>query len=112
MTDRRLHSRHPIPGEQPGEVTIIEPVRVIEIGHGGASVEVTAALMPECLHDFRLLLSDRPVVVKGRIAHCRVQDVEDERVIYRAGIAFVATTPHAQGAIDAYIAQLEASRRR
>ena len=42
--------------------------------------KVTKPLTPESIHDFRLLLSGAAIVLKGRIAHCRLHEVEPERV--------------------------------
>jgi hypothetical protein len=67
-------------------------------------------LAPESLHDFRFFLVDRSVVVKGRIAHCRIGDVEHDRVTYRAGIEFVEPSAHVREAVDAYIARLREAR--
>jgi hypothetical protein len=110
MSDRRAEPRHPIPGELPGEVTIIEPLRLIEISGGGAKIEVETPLVPESLHAFRFRLPERPVVVTARIVYCRITDLTSEAIVYCAGIEFTAVPPHVKEAIAAYIDRLEAAR--
>jgi hypothetical protein len=104
-------TRHAISGELPGEVTIIEPVRVLEISQHGTMVEVDVRLALESLHEFRLDLSECVVIVKGRIVHCELHELEPERVIYRAGIEFIETSLHVYEAIAEFIRRVEAARR-
>src|SRR6266508_2733827 len=76
-------------GELRGEVTIFQPIAIKEISRGGAQVETSFPLQVDSLHDFRLSLGDRSVVVKGRVAHCRISDVDQELVVYRSGVEFI-----------------------
>jgi len=73
--ERREECRVPILGELRGEVMVFQPVIVIQISRGGAQVETTFRLRLDSLHDFRLSLGDRSIVVKGRIVHCAIADV-------------------------------------
>ncbi len=52
-------------------------------------IETAFPLQLDSLHDFRLSLGDRSVVVKGRIVHCSISDVDQEVVVYRSGIEFI-----------------------
>jgi len=90
---------------------VYQPVTASQISRGGAQVETTFRLQLDSLHDFRLTLGDRSVVVKGRIVHCSIADVEEEQVAYRAGVEFVEPSEHAQLAIEEFLKALEASRR-
>ena len=58
-------------GELHGEVMVFEPMAIREISRGGMQIETAFPLQPDSLHDFRLSLGDRSVVIKGRIVHCR-----------------------------------------
>jgi len=53
---------------------------VTEVATGGAQIETAFPMQLDSLHDIRLTLGNRSVVVKARIAHCRISDVEEERV--------------------------------
>jgi PilZ domain len=87
--DKRDTERIQILGELHGEVMIFQPVAIKEISRRGAQVETSFPLQLDSLHDFRLTLADRSVVVKGRVAHCSISDVDAELVVYRSGIEFV-----------------------
>jgi hypothetical protein len=76
--DNRDSERIEILGDLHGEVMIFQPMAIKEISHGGAQIETGLALQVDSLHDFRLTLGERSVVVKGRRRHCRISDVEQE----------------------------------
>lgn len=109
--ERRDGPRVPILGELRGEVMVFEPMTVSQISRGGVQVETTFRLQLDSLHDFRLTLGDRSIVVKGRIVHCTIADVEEEHLAYRAGVEFVEPSEHALQAIDQFLTALEASRK-
>lgn len=98
-------------GELLGEVTILEPMAIKEIGHGGAQVETGFPLQLNSLHDFKLTLGDRSVVVKGRVAHCSIAEVEHEIVVYRTGIEFIELSERVQGVINGFIDAIRDGRR-
>jgi hypothetical protein len=87
--DKRDTERIQILGELRGEVMIFQPVAIKEISRRGAQVETAFPLQLDSLHDFRLTLGDRSVVLKGRVAHCSISDVDHELVVYRSGIEFI-----------------------
>jgi hypothetical protein len=87
--ETRDTERMPILGELHGEVMVFQPTIIREISRGGAQVDTGFPLQVDSLHEFRLTLGDRSVVVKARIAHCSIKDVDQEVVTYRAGIEFV-----------------------
>ena len=89
IEDKRSEERYLILGELHGEVTVVLPVVLREISRGGAQIETSVPLQLNSLHQFRFVLGDRSVVVKGRVAHCRVTDVDDQGTTYRAGIEFI-----------------------
>lgn len=102
MTDKRDNARVPVP-RVTGEVMIYQPMTVLDIGARGAQVETEFQLQLEALHDFRLSLGSRSVVVKGRIVHCQIGELHEGSVTYRTGIEFVEPSPHAQDAIEAFV---------
>ena len=88
-TTSATRERLEILGELHGEVMVFQPMAIKEISRGGAQVETGFPLQLDSLHDFRLTLGDRSVVVKGRVVHCSISDVDQELVLYRSGIEFV-----------------------
>jgi c-di-GMP-binding flagellar brake protein YcgR len=109
--DKRDTNRTQILGELHGEVKVYAPMSIKEISRGGAQVETSFPLQLDSLHEFRLTLGDRSVVVKGRIAHCRISDMDQEQVIYRAGIEFIELSDRVQAAILEFIDAINAGRR-
>src|SRR5215467_14067925 len=99
-SDKRDSDRILILGELRGEVMVFQPVAVKEISRGGAQVETGFPLQLDSLHEFRLTLGDRSVVVKGRVAHCSITDVDQEVVLYRSGLEFIEPSDHVYGVIS------------
>jgi hypothetical protein len=108
---RRTH-RIEILGELQGEVMVYEPMAITEISRAGAQIETSYPLQIDSLHDFRLVLGERSVVVKARIVHARVVEVEDRATIYRAGIQFVAPSERIIEAIGDFMDEIVAGRAR
>src|SRR3954451_1402406 len=86
---RRDSERIQILGELPGAASVQQAIFVKELSRGGAQIETSFPLQLNSIHEFRLSLGSLTVVVKGRVAHCRIEDVDPESVIYRAGVEFV-----------------------
>src|SRR5438046_4046307 len=104
--DKRDTERVQILGELRGEITVFQPMAIKEISRGGAQIETGFALQVDSLHDFRLTLGDRSVVVKGRVAHSHISDVEEELILYRSGIEFIEPTDNVLGVIGAFVAAI------
>jgi hypothetical protein len=51
------------------------------------------------------------VVVKGRVVHCSIVDVEQELVVYKAGIEFVEPPDRVASAIGDFIEAVTTGRR-
>jgi hypothetical protein len=111
IDDKRDTDRIPILGELHGEVKVYAPISIKEISRGGAQIETTFPLQVDSLHEFRLTLGDRSVVVKGRIAHCRISDVDQELVTYRAGLEFIELSDRVHEAILEFMEAIRAGRR-
>ena len=93
---KREAERVLIPGQVTGEVTVYEPMTIFDLSDRGALVETS-------LHDFRLSLGTRSVIVKGRIAHCQIGELSEGTVLYRSGVEFVEASEHATAAIHAFV---------
>lgn len=104
MTDeKRDAERIPIPGQVNGEVTVFQPMTILDMSERGAQIETTVPLHLDSLHDFRLSLGDRSVVVKGRIVHCQIGDLLEGSVHYRTGVEFIEPSEHARAAIRTFV---------
>jgi hypothetical protein len=108
----RRTQRIEILGELQGEVMVYEPMAITEISRGGAQIETAFALQIDSLHDFRLVLADRSIVVKARIVHAHVAEVEGHETIFRAGIEFVEPSERIVEAIGEFMDAIVASRAR
>ena len=51
------------------------------------------------------------VVLKGRVAHCSISDVEQEVVHYRSGVEFIDPPERIRGVIVEFIGAIKAGRR-
>ncbi len=65
-----------------GEVMVFQPMTIKEVSLRGALVETRFALNLNSLHDLRIELGERSVVVKGRVVHSQIADVEDDVLVY------------------------------
>jgi len=106
----RRSERIEILGELLGEVMVYEPMAVTEISRAGAQIETAFPLQIDSLHDFRLVLGDRSIVVKGRVVHEHVCDLEEGTTIYRAGIEFVEPPARVEEAIGEFMDTIVAGR--
>jgi len=109
--DKRDTDRIEILGELNGEVMVFQPMTIKEISHGGAQVETAFPLHLDSLHEFRLTLGDRSIVIKGRVAHCSISDVEQEGVYYRSGIEFIEPSERVSSVIIDFIEAIKTGRR-
>ena len=109
--DKRDAERIQILGEFHGEVMVFQPITIKEISLGGTQVETRFPLQLDSLHDFRLTLGGRSVVIKGRVAHCSISDVDQEMVVYRSGIEFVDPPERVYSVIAEFIEAIMGGRR-
>jgi hypothetical protein len=110
-SDKRDTERLEILGELHGEVMIFQPMAIKEISHGGAQVETGFPLQLDSLHDFRLTLGERSVVIKGRVAHCSISDVDQDVVLYRSGIEFIEPPDRVASVVSEFIGAVKNGRR-
>ena len=101
---KREAERVPITGQVTGEVTVFQPMTIVNMSEKGMAIESSSALHNDSLHDFRLSLNERSVIVKGRIAYCQIGDLRDGGVLYKCGIEFIQIAPHVQAAINDFVA--------
>jgi hypothetical protein len=109
--EKRDRERVEILGELHGEVMVFQPLSIKEISQGGCLVETAFPLHLNSLHDIRLTLGGRSVVLKGRVAHCRISDVDQEIVHYRSGIEFIEPSDRIHSVIVEFIEAIKAGRK-
>src|ERR1700676_2902374 len=107
----RRGSRFEILGGLPGDMMVTHQIAIKELSLGGALIETGFPLHLDSIHDFRLTLGDRSVIVKGRVAHCHISDVDQELVLYRSGIDFVEVSQRVSEAIGDFMAAIKDGRR-
>lgn len=86
---KRAHERLDLPDPATGEVKIYHSMAIRQLSGGGALIEIGVPLQLNSLHDFRLALGDRSVVVKARVVHSHISTVASVGVSYHTGIEFV-----------------------
>jgi c-di-GMP-binding flagellar brake protein YcgR len=109
--NKRDNERVPVPAPLHGEVKVFQPMTILDVSGGGAQIETPFALQLDSLHEFRISLGERSVVVKGRIAHCHIGELKEGVVIYRTGVEFVEISEHVQSAIEHFVAALKLTQR-
>jgi hypothetical protein len=109
--EKRDTDRVSILGELQGEIMVFEPMAIKEISRGGAMIETRFPLHLNSLHDLRLTLGDRSVVVKGRVAHCRITEVDQDVVMYQSGLEFVEPSERVHAVILDYLDAVKMGRR-
>ena len=109
--EKRDRERVEILGELHGEVMVFQPLSIKEISRGGCLVETAFPLHLNSLHDIRLTLGEQSVVLKGRVAHCRISDVDQEIVHYRSGIEFIEPSDRIHEVIVEFIEAIKAGRK-
>jgi hypothetical protein len=110
MSDKRDAERVPILGELQGEMMVFQPMLVKEISLGGATVETRYPLQLNSLHDVRLILGSKSVILKGRVVHSRISDVDQDIVTYRTGMEFIEPSERIVAAIGDYLNSVKADR--
>ena len=109
--NKRDAARVPVPAPLSGEVKVFQPMTISNVSTSGIQIETPFALQLDSLHDFRISLGERSVVLKGRIAHCHIGQLKEGVVIYRTGVEFVETSDHVQGAIEHFVEALKLVQR-
>ncbi len=105
---KRAHTRHDLPEPAGGEVKIYHSMAIRQLSGGGALIEIGVPLQLDSLHDFRLTLGDRSVVVKARVVHSHISTVGSDRVSYHTGIEFVDVSEPVGAALAGFIQTLRA----
>jgi PilZ domain len=110
LRDQREAPRLDVLGLLHGEVLVPEPTSIIQISGAGMQVETACPLQLDSVHDFRLTFGDQSFVVKGRVAHSRISEVDRDVVVYRSGIEFVDASEGVVSAITRLVERIRQQR--
>lgn len=108
--EKRDQERVPLEGQVRGEVMVFQPMTILDISEGGAQIETGFALQLDSLHDFRLTLGGRSIVLKGRIVHCHIGELTNVAAFYRTGLEFVELSEHARSVVGDFVRAMSRSR--
>ena len=108
--DKRDSERVVILGELQAEIMMFEPMLIKEISRAGATVDTRFPLQLNSLHDLRLTLGDRSVILKGRVIHSRISDVDQDIVTYRTGLEFVEPSERVAVVIAQFLDEVKVNR--
>ena len=109
---KRAAERVSLPEEVTGEVTVFQPMTILDLSESGTLVETAFPLHLDSLHDFRLSLGERSVVVKGRIVRCHIGELKEGQVLYRTGVEFVEPAERIRAVIHDFIVAQKAKQSR
>ncbi|MGE0814465.1 MAG: PilZ domain-containing protein [Vicinamibacterales bacterium] len=107
---KRAHERHDLRAPASGEVKVYHSMAIRQLSGGGALIEIAVPLQLNSLHDFRLTLADRSIVVKGRVVHSHISTVATSGVSYHTGVEFVELSEAVTTALASFIETLRQQR--
>lgn len=90
---------------------VAQPMSVIGLSARGATVETATLLQLDSLHEIRLTLGDRALVLKARVVHAHITEVGRDEVTYEAGLEFPDPGDAASTEISRFLARLDDARR-
>ena len=97
-------------GQLVGEIMVFEPMAVTELSVKGLAVDTRFPLHLNSLHEMRLTLGSLPVVVKARVIHSHITDVDQDVVTYHSGMEFVELPDRVRTVISEFLAAIQAHR--
>ena len=109
MTERQ-HERVPMLGLLSGEIMVFEPMAVTVLSVNGLAVDTRFPLHLNSLHEMRLTLGSTPVVVKARVVHSHISEVDQDVVTYHSGMEFVELPDRVREAIADFLDAVKARR--
>jgi hypothetical protein len=106
----RRTERVPILGALQGEIMVFQPMLIRDIATAGVTVETRFPLHLDSLHEVRMTLGRVSIVLKGRVVHSRISDVDQDIVSYLSGLEFVEVPARSLEAIQEFLAGVKADR--
>jgi hypothetical protein len=110
--ERRGAERIAMLGGLPGEIMVFAPMLIKEVSIAGVTVETRFPLQINSLHDVRLALDGTPVIIKGRVVHSFISEVDQDIVTYRTGLEFAEPSERGLVAISRFLESIKTTRSR
>ncbi len=111
MMERRRSQRVPVSKDRFGRVKATVPARIVDISRHGVQLEVPAALRPAVECDLTLPFGTRDLRIRAKVHRCRAMGFSDggegRRLVYRAGLEFVAVAKADREALFSLVDHLE-----
>jgi hypothetical protein len=108
--NKRVAPRVSILGNLYGDILVVQPMRIAGLSRTGISIETAFPLQLDSLHDLKLMLGPTTVIVKARVVHCRISDVDQDVVVYRSGLEFIGVQERAAAALGTFIDAIAGER--
>jgi hypothetical protein len=108
--EKRDYERIELLGLLQGEVMVYQPTAIRQISRGGMRVETRFPLQLNSLHDFRLTLGRQSVVVKGRVVHSHISEIDQDEVVYLTGVEFIEPADRVSAVIADFVALVRTAR--
>lgn len=89
---------------------VFQPMLIRDIATRGVTVETRFPLHLDSLHEVRMTLGNVSIVLKGRVVHSRISDVDQDIVAYLSGLEFVEVPARSLEAIQEFLAGITADR--
>ena len=93
-----------------GEIMVFEPMAVTQLSVKGLAVDTRFPLHLNSLHEMRLTLGSTPVVVRARVVHSHISEVDQDVLTYHSGMEFVELPDRVRTAIDEFLSAVKAHR--
>ena len=110
MNSKRENERVPMLGQVVGEIMVFQEMTVTEVSVGGVTVQTRFPLHIDSLHDVRLTLGSTRVVLKARVVHSHISDVDQDNVTFHSGLEFIEPSDHVRTAISEFLQAVKAFR--
>ena len=93
-----------------GAIMVFEPMAVTQLSVKGLAVDTRFPLHLNSLHEMRLTLGSTPVVVRARVVHSHISEVDQDVLTYHSGMEFVELPDRVRTAIDEFLSAVKAHR--
>lgn len=106
LGDRRGHPRFEIMGQLWGSLETIEPLRLCNLGLGGAMVESPVPLPVDSVQRLRVAYDGHVSDVQARVLHVRVSEFPSEGGRFLIGLEFLALRSPLADYVERFVGSL------
>jgi hypothetical protein len=108
--ERREAPRIGILGTLRADVLFPQRLDITDISAAGLQAASSFPFQLDTVYEFRLTLEHMVVVVKGRVVHSAVREIDPHGVEYRTGVDFVDVAEGTRAALDTFARRLVEQR--